>query len=707
MKKNIWATLIKSCSLVGFGVYLSLHYMMAQAHPLPDPKPESTEEPIQLEAVEIEGRATDLIGIASSASQGVVGQPEFKYRPLSRVGELVEVVPGALATQHSGSGKANQYFLRGFNLDHGTDFSATVDGIPMNMPSHAHGQGYLDLNSIIPELVDKVEYGKGPYYAEVGDFSAAGYTKMHTMHKLSEGLLKFTGGEFGYYRTVAANSFRLGAGDLLVGSEVNFYDGVWQQPENTNKYNGMLRYTIDKDNWGLSVNGKAYHNSWTATNQIPERAINEGLIGLYGTGDPSDGGVTSRYSVSGNLWNHNKHGKNDLNVYALYSDLDLFSNFTGYIDTVHGDQIEQKERRVQVGGTGEHIRYDKWFGLEMDNTLGVQIRHDDITGLALNHTQARQFLSNVRLDDVSETSVGVYAKNELHWLEKFRSIVGLRGDFFSFDVNSRSLAANSGSQNAALLSPKLSLIAGPWQDTDFFINMGYGYHSNDARGTTTRIDPVTGGAVNTVTPLVRSHGGEVGVRSQSMPGLNTTVALWWLASQSELVFVGDGGTTEPAGQSERYGVEWTNYYKPNDWLTLDADFAFTNAHFVGVPAAENHIPNSVGRVISVGAVVALPSGLFGSLRLRHFGDVPLNNTDTAWAGDTSIVNFGAGYQYKAYKVEVDVFNLFGSTSNDIAYFYGYRLQGEAVGSNADGSTDGIIKHPVEPRMVRVSASVSF
>jgi len=696
-----------NCCVIGagIGVYLSLHCAMINAHP----QSGATEkgEPVTLETIEIEGRATDLIGVAASASQGIVGQPEFKYRPLARVGELVEVVPGALATQHSGSGKANQYFLRGFNLDHGTDFSVSVDGIPMNMTSHAHGQGYLDLNSIIPELVDKVEYGKGPYYAEIGDFSAAGYSKMHTMHKLSEGLLKFTGGEFGYYRTVLANSHKLGDGDLLYGTEVNFYDGIWQQPEDLNKYNGMLRYTIDKDDWGMAVNGKAYHSNWTATNQVPERAIDAGMIGLYGTGDPSDGGNSNRYSLSGNFWNRSDAWKNDVNVYALYSDLDLYSNFTGYIDQQNGDQIQQREHRVQFGGNAEHTRYGRWFGFDVDNSVGIQVRHDDIMGLGLNRTQARQLLTTVRDDEINETSVGLYIKNETHWLEKFRSIAGLRSDFFEFNVDSRTIAANSGNKGAALLSPKLSFIAGPWQDTDFFINMGYGYHSNDARGTTIKIDPATGDAASSVTPLAWSRGGETGLRSQAVRGLNTTLAVWWLESNSELVFVGDGGTTEPSGKSERYGVEWTNYYKPVEWLTLDADFAFTVAHFVGVPASENHIPNSVGRVISAGATVNLPSGLFSSLRLRHFGDVPLNETGSAWGGDTSIVNLGLGYQQKTYKLEVDLFNLLGSTANDISYFYGYRLNNEAAGPNDDGSTDGIIKHPVEPRMVRVTASLRF
>jgi TonB-dependent Receptor Plug Domain. len=240
---------------------------------------------VTLDAMEVKGRATDLLGIAASASQGVVGQREFAYRPLARAGELVEAVPGALATQHSGSGKANQFYLRGFNLDHGTDFSVMVDGVPMNMPSHAHGQGYLDLNSVIPELVDNIEYGKGPYYADAGDFSSAGYSRMHTMRSLPKGLFKFTGGEFGYYRALLADSKKIGAGDLLAAGEFNAYNGVWQQPEDLGKYNGMLRYTLDNKDWGLSVNAKAYHSSWNATNQIPERAIDSGTLDLYGSMD--------------------------------------------------------------------------------------------------------------------------------------------------------------------------------------------------------------------------------------------------------------------------------------------------------------------------------------------------------------------------------------------------------------------------------------
>jgi outer membrane receptor protein involved in Fe transport len=322
-------------------------------------------------------------------------------------------------------------------------------------------------------------------------------------------------------------------------------------------------------------------------------------------------------------------------------------------------------------------------------------------GLALNHTQQRRWLSHVRKDDISETSVGLYLKNQTQWLEKFRTIAGLRADFFAFNVTSHTQPLNSGQQQATMLSPKLSLIFGPWHDSEAFINLGYGHHSNDARGTTLRVDPVLGDAAATVTPLVWSRGGELGVRSQAINGLTSTLAVWWLQMNSELIFVGDAGGTEPSGRSERYGMEWSNYYRLNDWLTLDADFAFTRANYVGAPKQARHIPNSVGRVISAGAVVKLPYDFFTTLRLRHFGDVPLNETGSFYAGNTTLVNWGFGYEHKAIKVELDLFNLFNSQRNDIAYAYSSQLQNETT------PVDGMLKHVVEPRMVRVTASLRF
>lgn len=674
-------------------------------------------EPLQLGGMVVEpGREKNLIGRTGSASRGEVSQAQFEYRPLSRNGELMEVVPGALATQHSGSGKANQYFLRGFNLDHGTDFTTYVDGVPMNMPTHAHGQGYMDINSVIPELVKKIDYGKGPYYAEIGDFSSAGYSKIFSLDKLSEGIFKFTGGEYGYYRTLLANSNKVGGGDLLYAGEFNFYDGIWRQPEDSKKYNGMLRYTLDRGGWGFSINGKAYSNDWTATNQIPQASIDSGTLGLYDTMDPTDGGDTQRYSFSTRFWNKGDNWENDGHVYALYYDVNLFSNFTGYLDDpVNGDQIHQFEHRVQTGGNIEHTRYDQPFGFDMDNTVGVQFRHDEIMDLGLDRTVARQYLSTVSHSNVGETSVGIYVKNQTYWHEKVRTIVGVRGDFIHNDVtvldtathDPHVISANSGTRNQALISPKFGLVLGPWFDTEFFLNGGFGYHSNDARGTTLQIDPTNGSALDSsaarISPMARSRGAEFGIRSNFIDGLNSTLALWWLESDQELVFVGDAGTTEVNGKSHRYGVEWTNFYKPTDWLTLDADFAFNSASYATTPAGEtnNYVPNSVGRVISAGATVVAPNGLFGTLRLRHFGDIPLDPSGEFRAGSTSLVNLSAGYRQKSYQLEVDVFNLFDSTDNDIAYAYEYVYPAGAA------PQAGIMKHPVEPRMVRVTLTINF
>jgi hydrogenase/urease accessory protein HupE len=670
------------------------------------------------EMVVTEGRAKNLIGMTASASQGEVSQAQFEYRPLSRNGELLEVVPGVLATQHSGSGKANQYFLRGFNLDHGTDFTTYVDGIPMNLPTHAHGQGYMDVNSIIPELVKNIKFGKGPYYAEVGDFSAAGYSRMFSMDKLPKGIFKFTAGQYDYYRSLVANSNRIGSGNLLYAGEFNFYNGVWQQPEDSKKFNGMLRYTLDMENWGTSVFAKAYNNTWTATNQIPQTAVDDGTLGLYGTMDPTDGGDTNRFSLSSNLWNKGDNWKNDANIYALYYDVDLYSNFTGYLENpVLGDQIHQFEHRVQTGGNVEHTRYNKLFGFDMDNTIGLQFRYDDIMNLGLDHTFNRVYLNTVTHNDVSVATAGIYFKNQTYWLDKLRTITGVRGDYIHNDVTETDNtlhdplvnAANSGDSHKARVSPKLSVILGPWYNTEYFVNAGYGYHSNDARGTVLHLNPVdgtpfvNGNPISPVSPLAWSRGAETGIRSNFIQGLNSTLAFWFLESSQELVFVGDAGTTEVNGKSHRYGVEFTNYYKPTDWLTLDADFAFTSAHFVTTPegATNSYIPNSVGSVITTGATVVAPNGLFGTLRLRHFSNVPLDESGTFWAGSTSIVNLGAGYQHKIFKVELDVFNIFGSVANDIAYAYD-----NAYPAGAEPQY-GIMKHPVEPRMVRGTITLNF
>lgn len=663
-----------------------------------------TADELQLETVEVVSRASNVLGMTSSASQGFVGRPEFEFRPWMRVGELVEVVPGMVATQHSGAGKANQYFLRGFNLDHGTDFAGFLDGVPLNLPTHGHGQGWLDLNFMIPELIDYIEYGKGPYYSEIGDFASAGYAKFHTANRLERGFLKQTFGSDKYFRTVVADSIDIGQGTLLGATEIGFFDGPWDTPMDMQRYKGFLKYSWEGIGRGFDISANAYFNDWTSTDHIPERAVQQGLISRLGAIDPSDGAQVHRFGLTFNGWNDSRWGQTRLTLYTYYSDLRLYSNFTYFLDDpVHGDQILQKDRRFVLGGKLSHHWHWVFHGIDAGFKLGAQVRQDFIPKVALYHTQRRRILNPVRIDEVNETHVGLFLENNTRWHEKVRTIAGLRGDIFFFDVQDRFIDANSGDTSDYKISPKFGIVLGPWYDTELYFNYGFGFHSNDARGTVTQIDPQSGNPVKPVDPIVGSRGFEAGLRTYWIPNLSTTLALWQLRLDSELVFVGDAGTTEPSGESKRYGIELSNTYKPLDWLTLDFDMALTRARFLNVGSHANNVPNSVGRVITGGITVDHPTGAFGSIRVRHFGAMPLEESGTHDANSSTIVNMGVGWRWHdRLRVSLDILNLTDSDDSEIQYYYASRLPGEP----AQGVEDYHF-HPFMPRQFRGTVQLFF
>jgi hypothetical protein len=647
--------------------------------------------------------AEDLVGIAQSASQGAITARQLEARPIMRSGEVLETVPGVVISQHSGEGKANQYYLRGFNLDHGTDLATTVAGVPVNLPTNAHGQGYSDLNFLIPELVSGVQFAKGPYFADQGDFSTAGSATINYADTLARPIVRVTGGDEGFARALVAASPAIGAGHVLFALEAEHNNGPWVSPDDYRKVNGVLRYSKGDARNGFSVTAMGYRGEWNATDQIPARAVASGLIGRFGAVDPTDGGDTSRYSGSFDWQRTRGNASTRVTAYGFGYSLNLFSNFTFFLeDPEHGDQFHQADRRIVSGGRVSHRRLTRWAGRSVQNTFGVQVRNDDITTVGLYHTEARRLLQTVRQDAVLQTIGAVYAQNEVEWTPWLRTLAGLRADAYRFDVRAGD-PVNGGLAHASVASPKGGVVLGPFGGTEFYANGGYGFHSNDARGATITRDPSTGEPVDRVTPLVRAKGAEVGVRTVSIPHLQTSVALWRLDLESELVFVGDAGTMEAGRPSHRDGIEWANYYSPRPWLIVDGDVAWSHARFTDINPAGNRIPGAVQTVLSFGATVDSVRNAFGSVRLRYFGPRPLVEDDSVRSKATSLVNLEAGYRIaKGARLAIDVFNLLDVKDSDIDYFYASRLPGEPAAGIPD-----VHFHPALPRTARVTLSVRF
>lgn len=649
--------------------------------------------------IEVTGRDSDLVGTADSATEGVTGHDDLAKRPVLRPGEVLETVPGVVITQHSGSGKANQYYARGFNLDHGTDFRVTVDGIDVNMPSHGHGQGYTDLNFLIPELIDTVSYRKGPYDARDGDFSAAGAADIEYLNSLPKAIAEATPGTEGYARALAAGSMKLGGGDLLGGIELGRSDGPWVHPDDYRKLNGVVRWNRGDVANGVTLSAMGYRGRWNATDQVPERAIEEDLIPRFGAIDPSDGGDSERFSLAADLRRGGDRSLTRLRAFALYSNLDLFSNFTYFLDDpVHGDQFHQLDRRAVTGFALSHEWTASWNGRDVETEVGLQTRYDDIHN-GLFHTEDRILLSTTRSDHIEQWGGGPYADVRVRWAPWLRTIAGLRGDVYEARVGSDN-ALNSGTARKAIASPKLSVLLGPFDHTDVYLNAGYGFHSNDARGATIAVDPTTGQPVERVQPLVRARSVDIGARTDVVPRLETALTVFRLDLDSELVFAGDAGSTEASRPSRRTGFELANFYRLSERVTLDADLAYSHGRFTSFDPAGDHIPGAVEGIASAGVSFDRVGHLFGALRLRYFGPRPLVEDDSVRSRSSSLWNARLGYHLpNGLDLSLDVFNLLDRKVSDVDYFYASRLPGEAA-----GGVDDVHLHPAEPRSARLTAA---
>lgn len=648
------------------------------------------------EQIVVHGRDIDLIGVAKSGSEGVVGYEDFAYRPLSRVGELVENVPGVIATQHSGTGKANQYFLRGFNLDHGTDFAGFVDGVPINLRTHGHGQGYLDFNFVIPELIERIDFRKGPYSVEAGDFSAAGSVNFKTVDRLDQPFARVDVGEFGFYRAVGAGSFAAMGGDLLVGVDGTLSNGVWELDENLEKISGLVKFTKGGDDHGFALSLSGYDASWRSTDQVPERAVQSGLIGRFGFIDPSLFNSTTRVGLTANAF----IGNTQLNAYATYYRLKLTSNFTYFLDDpVNGDQFRQRDRRGIYGGSVRHSLPARLGKMPLALRFGAEGRYDAIANVALLRSVAGRETETVRQDSVDEYSGALFAEGELALSPRLRAILGVRYDVIGYDVDA-GLAVNSGSGSDDIFAPKAALAWQPLDGLELYANYGHSFHSNDVRGASIRVDPVTREPVDQVDVIARAEGFELGARLEQ-DTFNIAVAAFYLKLDSELVFVGDAGTTEPNDATRRYGAELTAFWKPYEFLTLDASLAYTDARFEGVDPGFRRIPGAVEDVIAGGATAKLGAGFTATARVRHFGSAPLIEDNSVRSDPTTLVNAGLYWTRGRFQAALDVLNLFDSRDADITYFYASQLPGEA------SPVEDRHFHPVEPRQIRVSLRVNL
>ncbi len=673
-----------------------------------------------------------------AASEITVTGEQVNAIPVTRPGEIVEVAPGLIATQHSGEGKANQYFLRGYNLDHGTDLAITVDGMPINMRTHGHGQGYADLNFLIPELISFVLVRKGPYNADVGDFANAGALDIGLLRALEKNVAQLTVGSFGYRRLLGMASTKIDDGVLLVAAEAGTYNGPWVDPDDMRKLNGLVRYSQGTADNGLSLTGMAYTNKWNSTDQVPERAISSGLLGLYQAFDPSDGGNAERYSLSGQWAQSDAAGASRANFYAIKSNLDLYNNFTYFLtDQTNGDQFHQHDARTVYGFNAAHTVKDTIGALPVATTFGLQTRYDDID-VGLTDTVRRQFLSNVRTDLVKEGSVAIYGESSVRWTDWLRTVVGWRGDVYWASVNSIFDPANSGNVSALLGSPKFSLVLGPFAKTEFFFNYGSGFHSNDARGSTITESPTDPATKLSASPLlIPTHGAELGIRSKIIDGLTSSLSLWTLEQASEIIFQGDAGDTVASRPSQRVGVEWTNDYRPLSWVDFETVVAVSRARFVGFDSAQaetylslagypqaqignapgNYVPNAPGVIASATLTLGKQTGWFGALKWRYLGPRPLTEDGGFWSPATGLINARVGYRFEnGWRVQLDAFNITNSHSDQITYAYGsflktdslYALCFPTMGASSvpaavcqNGVMDRVL-HPVEPLAIRLT-----
>lgn len=643
----------------------------------------------QIEEVVVFGRNTDLVGVAESASVGYVGGADLLIRPLVKTAELLESMPGMVAVQHSGSGKANQYFLRGFNLDHGTDYTVRLDGTPLNLRTHGHGQGYLDVNGIIPETVDGIDYRKGPYYADLGDFSLAGASFIHTIDIVERPFVSTELGQNGWHRYVGGMSQELDDGTLSVIGEYKTYDGPWEHSEDLNHFSLWAKYLTDLSFAEAAFTLSAYKASWEPTEQIPERAFGTSVCeDAFCSLDSTAKGETTRWianlGLDGNDWN--------ANVYAQFYDWTMSS------DPTYDFQINQFDKRWILGGDSNYTVVDS---ADYVITAGAEFRHDNGSRVGVEQFNNGVYVADIAENEIAETSIGTYVEAIWYASRNLRVTGGLRSDFYNFDITAKNSMSADGKEEAAKASPKIGLAYTALENLELYYNWGRGFHSNDGRGVVNRTDPIAGISAGT--------GYEVGGRL-SLGDFKFTSAYWWLNQDSELIFVGDSNSVEPKGGSEREGLELTMFWQPTDWLGLDAVFTSSEARYVNNPDGI-YVEQAVEEAAQLGLSLTRPDW-DASIRMRYLGPYALDAANTHRGESLTTINLRGAYHWDSLTMFVEVINLADTDGKEIVYYYPAYVQGlDAPGLTSEDIdcdvTNCLMSRATTPRAFRVGVSYQF
>ncbi|WP_423819353.1 TonB-dependent receptor [Salinimicrobium sp. TIG7-5_MAKvit] len=602
----------------------------------------------------------------------VFSKVNININPVTSSQDLLRKVPGLIIGQHAGGGKAEQIFLRGFDIDHGTDISIGVDGMPVNLVSHAHGQGYSDLHFLIPETIEGVAFGKGPYNAEKGNFATAGFVSFKTKDRLENNLIKAEAGQFNSQRLLGMFSvLNKQNHSLYLASEYLATDGPFESPQHFNRINLMAKYAAKVGaNNSLKASISNFSSIWDASGQIPVRAVESGMISRFGAIDDTEGGETSRTNLIVE-YDHQVHEKSFVknNIYYSKYDFLLFSNFTFFLeDPEFGDQIKQQETRTMMGLNSEYnnrFNFEKWYG---DLQAGISLRNDQSEENELSHTYQRlSTLSNFSLGDINETNLAAYINAELH-LGKWTINPGIRIDHFNFKYYDR-LAPKYAtlSEEKSIISPKLNFLYNAKNNLQLYLKAGKGFHSNDTR-------VVLRKASENILPA--AYGSDLGMIWKPVPRMMINTAFWYLLLEQEFVYVGDAGIVEPSGKTERKGIDFSLQYQPLNWLYGNLDATYTVARSLDVPGDSNYIPLAPDFTLTGGLNVDLPSGINSGISMRHLSARPANEDNSIVAEGYTVFDFNLGYKFQKWHFGVNIQNLFDTEWNETQFATESRLSFE-------------------------------